>query len=87
MNDDPVTAILDEALSYIRSKDPSWEQAQPPLIKAQVVELWKKSISARDLTTGGVIWGLDVGDKEFRYIYPMFADLDWSYNPYIKRLL
>lgn len=78
----PVQLIIGKALSYIVEKDPSWEQAQPAEFKARIVESWKSKIQSEMISNSRVLWFLNLGDKTFGSHTPLFANLDWDYNPY-----
>jgi len=79
----PVAAIIDKSLEYLRHKDPSWENAQPAEFKLRVVESWKNQITPRVVSNTLIQWELALGDQTFAYAAPLFCQLDWNYNPYL----
>lgn len=82
-NVDPIVFLIDSAIGYIRSKDPSWERVQPFEFRARVVERWKENIQRRLLTSTVIVWSLPIGDVEFAIQRPLFGLYDMQYNPYL----
>ena len=82
---EPFQFLIDSALDYVRQKDPNWDHFQPVGFRATVVERWKNNVNT-ELLTGGVLWSLPIGDREFSILRPLFAHYDALYNPYVRNL-
>lgn len=80
---EPVSYLIDSALAYVRSKDPSWENTQPLAFRFRVVERWKENIRRRRFSSTTLIWSLPIGDTEFSIQRPMLGMYDMQYNPYL----
>lgn len=79
----PITLLIDNALSSVERQSPHWNESQPLMFRARVVETWKQSITSSLIEGGRIEWTLPLGGDVFRVHAPLFAIIDWNYNPYI----
>jgi hypothetical protein len=80
---EPIETILSKALNTLREKDPTWEAAQPDLLKISVIEHWKKDIRSSVQYNTRILWELPLPFGTFGCLAPIFCPLNWEYNPYM----